>query len=425
MLAWYDAIVASVTEITAGTGGDAPARRGAAASPELAPPAGSRSVIRRRRSGVAAGRGGRRLRAEPRPDHLQRGGAAVRRDRDDRGDDRQRVAAAAEPIPMRSGGSRGEPAVLDAAIEESLRLEPAAAVVDRYATADTVLGGAQIARGDLVRLSISAANRDPACSPHPDRSTWPHELAPRGLRPGAARVRRRAPGAARGARGAGRAAGAAAGPPSGPGAAGGGARPGVPQAADTRRRVVSWVVGPPLRRLQPPRDDEANPDADQGEIACRCTSKASGPTGAVVPAIVAREADPRLQVPLHRMRDEGIDLDAAYELISSELLLDGQARLNLATFVTTWMPSIGGRADGRDGRQEHDRQGRVPADGGDRGALREHPRRPVELARARQRHRLLDDRLQRGGDAGRDGAEVALARADAGGRQADRPARTW
>ena len=32
-------------------------------------------------------------------------------------------------------------------------------------------------------------------------------------------------------------------------------------------------------------------------------------------------------------------MDAAYELISSELLLDGQARLNLATFVTTWMPS--------------------------------------------------------------------------------------
>ena len=61
------------------------------------------------------------------------------------------------------------------------------------------------------------------------------------------------------------------------------------------------------------------------------------------PAIVAGEADPRLQVPLHRMRDEGIDHDVAYELISSELLLDGQARLNLATFVTTWMPSIAGR----------------------------------------------------------------------------------
>ncbi len=55
------------------------------------------------------------------------------------------------------------------------------------------------------------------------------------------------------------------------------------------------------------------------------------------------EADPRLQVPLHRLRDKGVDHDLAYELISSELLLDGQARLNLATFVTTWMPSTAGR----------------------------------------------------------------------------------
>ena len=30
-------------------------------------------------------------------------------------------------------------------------------------------------------------------------------------------------------------------------------------------------------------------------------------------------------------------------MITSELLLDGQARLNLATFVTTWMPSVGAR----------------------------------------------------------------------------------
>jgi len=60
-------------------------------------------------------------------------------------------------------------------------------------------------------------------------------------------------------------------------------------------------------------------------------------------AISSPEADPRLQVPLHRLRDKGIDHDLAYELISSELLLDGQARLNLATFVTTWMPSTAGR----------------------------------------------------------------------------------
>jgi len=43
--------------------------------------------------------------------------------------------------------------------------------------------------------------------------------------------------------------------------------------------------------------------------------------------------------PLRRLADRGLGLEAAYEMISSELLLDGSARLNLATFVTTWMPS--------------------------------------------------------------------------------------
>jgi cytochrome P450 len=64
---------------------------------------------------------------------------------------------------------REAPALLPRAIEESLRLEPAAAVIDRYATADVELAGAAIGRGDLVRVSIAAANRDPATFPDPDR----------------------------------------------------------------------------------------------------------------------------------------------------------------------------------------------------------------------------------------------------------------
>ncbi len=58
---------------------------------------------------------------------------------------------------------------LEAALEESLRLEPAAAVVDRYAAADTELRNVRIARGELVRVSVSAANRDPAVFPNPNR----------------------------------------------------------------------------------------------------------------------------------------------------------------------------------------------------------------------------------------------------------------
>jgi cytochrome P450 len=50
-----------------------------------------------------------------------------------------------------------------------LRLEPAAGRVDRYATRTVDLGGATIAAGDLVIVSLTAANRDPAAFPDPDR----------------------------------------------------------------------------------------------------------------------------------------------------------------------------------------------------------------------------------------------------------------
>jgi cytochrome P450 len=60
-------------------------------------------------------------------------------------------------------------ALIPAALEESLRLEPAAALVDRYATTDTRLGGARIRAGEQVTVSIAAANRDPEVFPDPDR----------------------------------------------------------------------------------------------------------------------------------------------------------------------------------------------------------------------------------------------------------------
>jgi cytochrome P450 len=61
-----------------------------------------------------------------------------------------------------------DPALIPAAIEESLRLEPAAAVVDRYATSDTQLGAARIRAGDQVTVSIAGANRDPRIFDDPD-----------------------------------------------------------------------------------------------------------------------------------------------------------------------------------------------------------------------------------------------------------------
>jgi len=64
---------------------------------------------------------------------------------------------------------RGSAELLHSAIEESIRLEPAAAVVDRYATSDVELGGAPIRKGDLVTVSIAGANRDPSVFREPDR----------------------------------------------------------------------------------------------------------------------------------------------------------------------------------------------------------------------------------------------------------------
>ena len=63
---------------------------------------------------------------------------------------------------------RADPSLLPNAVEESLRLEPAAAVVDRYATRDLEFGGAAVRRGDLVVASLAGANRDPVEFSDPD-----------------------------------------------------------------------------------------------------------------------------------------------------------------------------------------------------------------------------------------------------------------
>jgi glutamate decarboxylase len=43
------------------------------------------------------------------------------------------------------------------------------------------------------------------------------------------------------------------------------------------------------------------------------------------------------EIPRFRMSEEGLSPTSAYQVVHDELLLDGVARLNLATFVTTWM----------------------------------------------------------------------------------------
>jgi len=44
-----------------------------------------------------------------------------------------------------------------------------------------------------------------------------------------------------------------------------------------------------------------------------------------------------MRAPRHSVPDTEMDPDTAYQFVRDELMLDGNARLNLATFVTTWM----------------------------------------------------------------------------------------
>ena len=163
VLAWYDAIVTSVTEITAGNG---PTPAGKQAYAELSA---------RLQAVTSSGDGSSLLSAAAAAgtltDEQISSNAAVLLFGGIETTEGMIANAVLHLLagPERAGAALHDAAALDAAIDESLRLEPSAAVIDRYATVDVTLGGAPIARGDLVRLSISAANRDPAVFPDPDR----------------------------------------------------------------------------------------------------------------------------------------------------------------------------------------------------------------------------------------------------------------
>ncbi len=66
---------------------------------------------------------------------------------------------------------RADPALMPGAIEEILRRAAprAADELRRYAARDIEVGGTRIAAGDLVLLSLQAANHDPEVFPEPDR----------------------------------------------------------------------------------------------------------------------------------------------------------------------------------------------------------------------------------------------------------------
>ena len=113
----------------------------------------------------------------------------------------------------------------------------------------------------------------------------------------------------------------------------------------------------------------------------------------------------------------------AFQVVADELMLDGNSRQNLATFCQTWEEPEVHRLMDLAHRQEHDRQGRVPADRRDRAALRAHAGRPVERAGVGEHRRCVGDRIVGGVHARRDGGQVAVAgeAAAAEGKPTDRP----
>src|SRR5512133_873280 len=58
---------------------------------------------------------------------------------------------------------------------------------------------------------------------------------------------------------------------------------------------------------------------------------------AVEPAITPLFTSERDNIPKLRLAEGELPPDVAYQIIHDELMLDGNARLNLATFVSTWM----------------------------------------------------------------------------------------
>jgi len=163
-LAWYSAIVAEVTAITAGAASDGSGREAFARLRASVEPALDRDTASSLVAAAASGAGGlSRAQVASNAAVLLFGGIETT----------EAMIANAFLHLLSNDTERAlvvaDVQLLGGAVEESLRLEPAAAVIDRYATRDTELAGVSIRHGDLVTLSLAGANRDPAVFADPDR----------------------------------------------------------------------------------------------------------------------------------------------------------------------------------------------------------------------------------------------------------------
>ncbi len=163
-LAWYSAIVAEVTAITAGAASDGSGKDAFARLRASVEPALDRDPARSLVAAAASEAGGlSREQVASNAAVLLFGGIETT----------EAMIANAFLHLLANDTERAlvqaDSKLLAGAVEESLRLEPAAAVIDRYATCDMELAGVPIRQGDLVTLSLAGANRDPGVFADPDR----------------------------------------------------------------------------------------------------------------------------------------------------------------------------------------------------------------------------------------------------------------
>ncbi len=163
-LAWYSAIVAEVTAITAGAASDGSGKDAFARLRASVEPALDRDPARSLVAAAASEAGGlSREQVASNAAVLLFGGIETT----------EAMIANAFLHLLANDTERAlvqaDSKLLAGAVEESLRLEPAAAVIDRYATRDMELAGVPIRQGDLVTLSLAGANRDPGVFADPDR----------------------------------------------------------------------------------------------------------------------------------------------------------------------------------------------------------------------------------------------------------------
>ena len=129
-----------------------------------------------------------------------------------------------------------------------------------------------------------------------------------------------------------------------------------------------------------------------------------------------------VSVPKYRLPTDGLRADVAHALVSDELILNGNARQNPATFCSTYLDTeVNQLMDvsidmNMIDKYEH------PATAELEKRLRPYSRRFVECAEIGQRNGLFDHRLERSRHAGRPCAEAQVARTNVGGWKADRQA---